>query len=96
MQIILQLDRSRSRPFDYGPDWVSRLFKRYLVKSGIQKDLHLHCLRHTAASDLVRQGVHLRKIQKFLGHSSLKMTEIYTHVLPEDLREVADALSCVG
>ncbi|TKJ41162.1 hypothetical protein CEE37_05710 [candidate division LCP-89 bacterium B3_LCP] len=75
---------------------MTRQFKRYLVKSGIEKDLHLHNLRHTAASDLVRNGVHLTKIQKFLGHSSVKVTEIYTHVLPEDLREVAEALTCAG
>lgn len=96
MQVLLSLDPSQPKPFSYGPDWVSHLFKRYLRKAGIQKNLHLHCLRHTAATDLVRQGVHLTKIQKFLGHSSVKVTEIYTHVLPEDLREVAEALSCVG
>ncbi|MCX6640291.1 MAG: tyrosine-type recombinase/integrase [bacterium] len=96
MQVLLQLDRSREKLFNYDPDWISRLFKRYLNRAGIEKDLHLHCLRHTAASDLVRQGVHLTKISKFLGHSSVKVTEIYTHVLPEELREVADVLSCIG
>ena len=96
MQIILALDRSQPKPFRYGPDWISHLFKRYLRQAQIEKDLHLHCLRHTAASDLVRKGVHLTKIQKFLGHSSVKVTELYTHVLPEDLREVAEALTCLG
>ncbi|RJP80240.1 MAG: site-specific integrase [Candidatus Zixiibacteriota bacterium] len=96
MQIVLNLDRSRERPFPYHPDWITHLFRRYLKQAGISKDLHLHCLRHTAASDLVRAGVHLTKIQKFLGHSSVKVTEIYTHVLPEDLREVAEVLSCTA
>ena len=62
MQIILSLDRSNPRPFNYQPNSVTRQFKRYLHKAGIEKDLHLHNLRHTAASDLVRQGVHLTKI----------------------------------
>lgn len=96
MQIIISLDRSKPKPFNYRPNTVTRQFKRYLHKSGIEKDLHLHNLRHTAGSDLVRQGIHLKKIQKYLGHASVKTTEIYTHVLPEDLREVADALTCVG
>jgi integrase/recombinase XerD len=96
MQIILTLDRSQPKPFRYGLDWTTHLFKRYMRKAKIEKDLHLHCLRHTAASDLVRKGVHLTKIQKFLGHSSVKVTEIYTHVLPEDLREAAEVLTCLG
>jgi integrase len=96
MQVILKLDQSKQKPFMYRPDTVTRQFKRYLKRAAIDKDLHLHNLRHTAASDLVRQGVHLTKIQKFLGHSSVKVTEIYTHVLPEDLREVAEALTCAG
>jgi integrase len=96
MQIIMTLDRSQPKPFNWKSAWATKLFKQYLAKAGIKRDLHLHCLRHTAASDLVRAGVHLTKIQKFLGHSSVKVTEIYTHVLPEDLREVAETLSCTG
>ena len=45
---------------------------------------------------MVRQGVHLVKIARLLGHTSTKTTEIYSHVLPEDLREAAEVLSCLG
>jgi integrase len=96
MQIIMALDRNQPKPFNWDPDWISRLFKRYLEKAGIKRNLHLHCLRHTAATDLVRAGIHPNKIKEFLGHSSLKVTEIYTHILPEDLREAAEALTCLG
>ena len=96
MQVILALDQSSQKIFNYAPGSVSRLFNQYRKKAGLRKELHLHCLRHTAASDLVRQGIHLTKIQKFLGHTNVKTTKIYTHVLPQDLREVAEALSCVG
>ncbi|MBU0517807.1 tyrosine-type recombinase/integrase [bacterium] len=96
MQIINALDRTRTRPFEYSPSWVSHLFRKYLKKSGIQKEFHLHCLRHTAASDMVRQNIHLSKIAKLLGHSSTRTTEIYTHVVVEDLREAAEALTCIG
>jgi len=96
MQVVLAMDRSRPQPFNYGADWISHLFRRYLQKTGIARPMSLHGLRHTCASDMVRAGVHLTKIQKFLGHTSVKTTEIYTHVLPEDLREAAEVLSCVG
>ena len=96
MQVILALDHSQPKPFNYGGYYVSHLFRRYLHKAGITREISLHGLRHTCASDMVRAGVHLTKIQKFLGHTSVKTTEIYTHVLPEDLREVAEVLSCVG
>jgi len=96
MQIVMALDRTQPKPFNYGVDWVSHLFKHYLKRAGIERDLHLHCLRHTAATDLVRAGIHLEKIKEFLGHSNVKMTEVYTHILPEDLREAAEALTCLG
>ncbi|MCX6639698.1 MAG: site-specific integrase [bacterium] len=96
LQVVLALDRKKRKPFPFSVDWISHLFKRYLRLAGLREDLHLHCLRHTAASDLVRQGIHLSKVAKLLGHTSTKTTEIYTHVTVSDLREVAEALTCVG
>ena len=96
MQLILSLDRSRSKPFPFTPDNVTRRFKKYLLKAGLRKELHLHCLRHTAASDLIRNNKSLKKVSEFLGHSSIKTTEIYTHVIADDLRDLADTLTCVG
>lgn len=69
----------------------SRVWRPALKKSGIQ-NFHFHDLRHTFASRLVMQGVDLRKVQKLLGHKSIKTTERYAHLAPRYLREAVETL----
>ena len=45
------------------------------------KTLGLHTLRHSIATHLLQNGMTLKKIQRFLGHSSLESTQIYTHLI---------------
>lgn len=52
-------------------------------KSGIDKKGCLHTLRHSVATHLLQSGMPLVQVQRFLGHSSLETTQIYTHVAYE-------------
>lgn len=52
----------------------------------------MHKLRHTFASHLVQAGVDLYRVSKLLGHSSIKMTEIYAHLAPADLKSAVTKL----
>jgi integrase/recombinase XerD len=52
-------------------------------RAGIQKPLTLHGLRHSIATHLLQSGMDIEEIAKFLGHSSLASTQIYTHIINE-------------
>lgn len=65
-------------------------FKKSLKRAEINKDLHFHSLRHSCATWLLNvKKWDIRHVQQFLGHSRLDATQIYTHVSPQNLIDLA-------
>ena len=70
---------------------LSRDFRVLFRGCGI-KNASVHILRHTFASHLVMNGTDIYTVQKLLGHSSIKTTEIYAHLAPDFLKAAMDKL----
>ena len=74
------------------PDVLSHDFLKLVRRRGI-KGASVHTLRHSFASHLVMSGADLYTVQKLLGHSSIKTTEIYAHLAPDYLKAAMQRLT---
>lgn len=75
------------------PKTVQYIVKSTLEKAGMKdRELSTHKLRHTAATLMYQYGnVDVLAIKEMLGHESLSTTQIYTHIMDEQLQKAADA-----
>lgn len=62
--------------------------KKRAKVAGIDKRVSPHVFRHSLATDLLKRGVDIAFVSKFLGHRSLQNTMIYTHVVNKDLLDI--------
>ena len=67
--------------------YIQQLVDRLARKAGIEKHVHPHMLRHSFATDLYRETSKIRLVQKALGHANLATTQIYTHIVDEELED---------
>jgi integrase/recombinase XerD len=63
--------------------WIEQIIKGYAIEAEVKANVHT--FRHCCASHLLRHGASVRHIQKLLGHSNLRATEIYLHLDTADL-----------
>lgn len=82
-----------NRGGDANLNFVSASFRKAVRKAGIDRRIHFHSLRHTFASLLVKNGVSLYQVQKLLGHTTSRVTEIYAHLQTGDLHDVVDIIN---
>ena len=71
---------------------IQDMFKRYLKKSGVDKNATVHTLRHSFATHLLENGTNLFYIRELLGHASLRTTTRYLHVATTDVLKTISPL----
>lgn len=67
---------------------IRRMIHKYSSLAGIQLHITPHMFRHTFATSLLEADVDIRYIQEMLGHSSINITELYTHVATSKQRDI--------
>ena len=86
-EFVVDVGRESSRS---SKDFLTAFYRQIAKKAGVKS--FMHKLRHTFASRLVQSGVDLYSVSNLLGHSSIKMTEIYAHLTKDTLRKAVERL----
>lgn len=79
-----------------GSSWISRPLKKWIAASGIKKHITFHCSRHTFATLQLENGTDIFVVKGMLGHTNVKTTQIYAHIVDKSKRNAAEALQIDG
>jgi len=71
---------------------VQQVFSNALARTGIQKKVSVHTLRHSFATHLLENGTDIHIIQEFLGHSSVKTTKMYQLIARVDKNKIVSPM----
>ena len=72
------------------PSNIRIALREYRGKAGIKKPVSPHTFRRTCATHLIQQGADIRYVQELLGHSRLNSTQLYTKVIPVEVKKTHD------
>lgn len=76
--------------------YTNKLLKRWSRQAGLRKPVTFHVARHTFATLSLTYGAELYTISKLLGHSSIRITQIYADIISEKKRKAVDAIPSIG
>ncbi len=68
-------------------EYLSRRFKHFARLTGLPEFINFHSTRHTCASWLAQQGCSIEAIRRYMGHSSITVTQKYMHLSPDGFAE---------
>lgn len=67
---------------------LRKILMQYRDAARLPRSVTVHSLRHACATEMLKGGANVRHVQEMLGHASLLTTQIYTRVVPSDLKRI--------